>query len=159
MDQNQIKDRIKDGCYITNQFLLGGLTGWLTAVFIKKFGRVALSAAGGGLLLLVLSAKKGYVNVNYDSIYQELSRLCEEEGELEPDVETYEDAKATELSTASNQDKLIIGATNADSSLRKSKSSPSEGWGIDKMKSATKWIATHSYSVGGFAITFIYNII
>lgn len=130
---------------MTNQFVVGGLAGWTSALFVKKFGKLALSAAGGGLILLVYTARKGFVNVNYDSIYQEISKLCDEtsaEDELlnnnELDVRESEEPNRSRESLDADINQLSA---------------------LEKLKIAKNWVASHTYTVGGFVLTFAYQFL
>jgi len=166
VDQELLKTRIKGGAYLTNQLLVGGLSGWATALFFKKFGKIAFSAATGGLLLLIYSARKGYVNINYDSIYQELSKLCDssEAIDFNQSVGREDDANEADpdLSNSINDD--LSSSRLSDTLLGKNKSksfqSPdSYSSAMDKVKTARRWLSSHTYTVGGFALTFFYNIV
>ncbi|ODN04766.1 FUN14 domain-containing protein 1 [Orchesella cincta] len=147
VDQELLRHRFKDGCYLTNQLIVGGLAGWMSALFVKKFGKIALSAVGGGMLLLVYTARKGYVNVNYESIYEEISHLCDDvDGPGCDGVDGTNNGNPKPISDANQEEDDLEGVTR--------------NWAVrDKLRNAKKWVTSHSYTVGGFCLGFIYNLV
>ncbi|CAL8137099.1 unnamed protein product [Orchesella dallaii] len=151
VDQELLRHRIKDGCYLTNQLIVGGLAGWMSALFIKRFGKVALSALGGGVFLLVYTARKGYVNVNYESIYEEISHLCDDDGL----------GCGTDLEQSKNYDSSSSSNSNSEEDQDENElESFQQTWAVrEKLRKAKKWVTSHSYTVGGFCLGFVYNLV
>ncbi len=85
-NRNYFFFQVGTGSICAKELLLGGLCGWGTAFILKKFGKVAVTALGGGLLLLQLANHKGYIVVNWSQIYTQLEKTSEGE---EPEEEEW----------------------------------------------------------------------
>lgn len=67
-------DKVGKGSIVARDLVLGGVSGWISAFVLKKFGSVAATALGGGLLLIQLANHRGYVVVNWNQIFNQLER-------------------------------------------------------------------------------------
>lgn len=166
MDQELLKERLKHGCYLTNQMIVGGIAGWMSALFVKKFGKLALSATGGGIILLVYTARKGFVNVNYDSIYQEISRFCDTVDNQclinsGHDMQNYADYSGVGVGTANFEGSFDGNGSreNLNDNNDEAENLPNTTCSYDKLKQAKNWISSHTYTMGGFVLSFVYNLI
>jgi len=74
---------MEKGAFTARDLALGGISGWMAAFVLKKFGTVALTAFGGGFLLLQLAHHRGYVVVDWNQIYNQLERTGDSDGNLE----------------------------------------------------------------------------
>lgn len=164
MDQELLKERLKHGVYLTNQMLVGGIAGWISALFVKKFGKLALSATGGGIILLVYTSRKGFVNVNYDSIYQEISRFCDTVDNQccvnnGNDMQTtYTDYSGAGVGTANFEGSFDRESRENVNDNDEPENLPTS-CSFDKLKQAKNWISSHTYTMGGFVLSFVYNLV
>ncbi|EDO32705.1 predicted protein [Nematostella vectensis] len=64
------------------QIGIGGATGWFAGYMCKKIGKLTISAIGGGILILQIAHKTGYININWKKVekdYNKVSRHVERE--------------------------------------------------------------------------------
>lgn len=155
LDQDLIRHRLRGGYRITNQLLIGGFAGWTSALFLKKFGKLALSATLGGVALLVYTSRKGYINVNYESIYAEISRMCND------DIETSQlnnsNPSFHQMPSETDQSRSHGESYHSRSGTRRDVITSTSTY--SKLTQAKKWITSHTYTVGGFILTFTYNFL
>lgn len=135
----------------------------MIALFVKKFGKIALTALGGGVFLLVYTARKGYVNVNYESIYQELSKICDTnmEDDADDDISSTREADDFMKSFYLNKSRSEEACENDTSFIDDSKAKAEQSrWPcLSKLRHVRKWIRSHTYTVSGFVLGFAYNIV
>jgi len=82
-----LEKNVITGTYIAKDVLLGGSVGWLSAYLLKKFGTTALTAVTGGVIVIHLAARKGYVIVNWGEIYKEIEKQSEENDQIKNEME------------------------------------------------------------------------
>ena len=84
--QNLLKDASKMS--VTNQTLIGGLSGWCFGLLFAKVGKIAAVTVGTSLLLLQVAHHQGYVNVNWkklgENAHQIQKAVMKETGETFP---------------------------------------------------------------------------
>lgn len=66
-----------EGLHFSNQLVVGGAAGWMGGFLVKRFGKTVVTALGGGILILVVAKRKGFVEVNWSPIFQHLDRTIE----------------------------------------------------------------------------------
>jgi len=62
------------GLHILKQLGIGGGLGTCAAYLIQRFGKIVITAFGGGTLIMAMAYKRGYVEVNWTEVYEALKR-------------------------------------------------------------------------------------
>ncbi|XP_035710674.1 uncharacterized protein LOC118436511 [Folsomia candida] len=148
IEVHQIRERMVEGLQISNQLVLGGASGWVGAYLVKNFGKMALTAVGGGFLILTFAIKKGFIEVNWNKVLVELQKR----GEVHQKQKKSRTSDLTnDTSTISSSSSTTLGD---DSTL-----SGGEDWTVEKIHEVKKWMSEHSVAVVGSMVGFFYNII
>lgn len=71
--ENLLKDASKMS--VTNQTLIGGLSGWCFGLLFAKVGKMAAATVGTSLLLLQVAHHQGYVNVNWKKLRENAQKI------------------------------------------------------------------------------------
>ena len=57
---------------------VGGGSGWCAGYLFRKVGEVVVPAVGGGILLLQIANKSGYIKINWKQMEKDVSKACPE---------------------------------------------------------------------------------
>lgn len=71
--ENLFKDASKMS--VTNQTVVGGLSGWCFGLLFAKVGKMAAATVGTSLLLLQIASHQGYVNVNWKKLGENAQKI------------------------------------------------------------------------------------
>ncbi|KAK3730171.1 hypothetical protein QZH41_016002 [Actinostola sp. cb2023] len=79
------------------QIGIGGLSGWVLGTLCKRVGKMTLSAIGGGLLIIQIASRTGYIRINWNKVEKDMKTVSHE-----VEKEVYKIAQG-----ASNENKVV----------------------------------------------------
>jgi len=136
----QVRERVVEGILISNQLAFGGAVGWLGAYLVKNFGKSALIAAGGGLLVLTFAKKKGFVEINWNNVLHEVQKVSGESQLV--------------ASQSHHQNSSLVEPSVSNLSITEN---PTQDWTSEKIEGFKNWLSANSIAVVGFATGFLYT--
>lgn len=57
------------------QITIGGISGWFAGYVCKRVGKLTLSAIGGGILVLQVAYRAGYININWKRMEKDMDKI------------------------------------------------------------------------------------
>ncbi|KAL9965721.1 hypothetical protein ACROYT_G029563 [Oculina patagonica] len=61
---------------VAQQITIGGLSGWFAGYVCKRVGKLTLSAIGGGILLVQIAHRAGYININWKRMEKDMDKVA-----------------------------------------------------------------------------------
>jgi len=61
---------------VVQQISIGGMSGWFAAYVCKRVGKLTLSAIGGGILVLQIAHRAGYININWKRMEKDMDKVA-----------------------------------------------------------------------------------
>jgi len=62
------------------QITIGGISGWFAGYIFKRVGKLTLSAIGGGILVLQIAYRSGYININWKRMEKDMDKITKKVG-------------------------------------------------------------------------------
>lgn len=62
------------------QFTIGGVSGWFAGYLFKRVGKLTLSMIGGGILVLQVAHRAGYININWKRMEKDVDKITHKVG-------------------------------------------------------------------------------
>ncbi|XP_003782052.1 FUN14 domain-containing protein 1 [Otolemur garnettii] len=59
---------------VATQVVVGGVTGWCAGFLLRKVGKLAATAVGGGFLLLQIASHSGYVQIDWKRVEKDVNK-------------------------------------------------------------------------------------
>ncbi|PFX26816.1 FUN14 domain-containing protein 1-like [Stylophora pistillata] len=60
---------------VVQQISIGGVSGWFAGYVFKRVGKLTLSAIGGGILLIQVAHRAGYININWKRMEKDVDKI------------------------------------------------------------------------------------
>ncbi|XP_068686401.1 FUN14 domain-containing protein 1-like [Montipora foliosa] len=57
------------------QIAIGGMTGWFAGYVCKRVGKLTLSAIGGGILVMQIAYRAGYIKINWKRMENDMDKI------------------------------------------------------------------------------------
>ncbi|XP_031548752.1 FUN14 domain-containing protein 1-like [Actinia tenebrosa] len=57
------------------QIGIGGVSGWCLGYLCKRVGKLTLSAIGGGLLIIQIANRTGYIKINWSKVERDVNEV------------------------------------------------------------------------------------